>query len=296
MSVVLTPICARKQCGGNSDGGEMLKISVIAAGLLLLAGPADAADFEQRFEGTKPAVSGVNAKISFGYAQLNTYAIDHDHLGFGEASVSVPIGQRFGAQLDGALIRDEQDTIAGLGAHLFWRNPDVALAGLYGDFAKLIGAPSSFYRIGPEAEIYLGPVSLEGFAGVQGESSGGKLRFAGDLTAAIYPTDNFRLHAGVIRSLGATVGRVGGEYLMQFNGLSPSIFADGYFGNGGTEVRAGLRFYFGGQGKTLISRHRQDDPKNRILDLVAVSAGVGREEFKCPPGTFDDGTGVCFFE
>jgi hypothetical protein len=51
-------------------------------------------------------------------------------------------------------------------------------------------------------------------------------------------------------------------------GRMASLFAEALFAEGGSNaVLAGLRVYFGQHDKTLIDRHRQDDPSN-YFDLL----------------------------
>jgi hypothetical protein len=267
-----------------------------------IAVPAVAADyaepdpaFEARYEGTKPAVSGLNGKIAVGYDftryDPGTGLIDYS-IPFAEASLSAPIGDQFGVQVDGAIAQISGNslniTAYGGGAHLFWRNPDMALVGIYGEAIGTSNTLGNYYRIGPEAEIYLDRISIEGFAGVQGGSGGFSTMFSGDLTAAFYPTDNLRLDASVYRSYGVTWGRIGGEALFDLGGTAGAVFANASFGNGFQSYKAGLRFYFGSRGKSLIDRHREDDPKVRITEVISglssiAPAPVIEEEEECLP-------------
>ena len=254
----------------------------------MVAFPAMSADlnFEERFAGAKPAVDGFNGKVSLQYSYFNVDGADaHANIYGGEASFSVPLGQRFGAQFDfGASIIDIPGlpsevsvTMLGAGGHLFWRNPDVALLGVYADVNQLKlsdGTDSlsvSFYRAGAEAEVYIDRFSLEGFAGMQWADGGDTSVFTGDLTAAFYPIDDLRFDASIIRNFDITYGRVGVEYQADFNGFRPTMFANATFGDGFQNYKAGLRFYFGGsEQKSLIRRHREDDPRSRILDFSGL--------------------------
>ena len=69
-------------------------------------------------------------------------------------------------------------------------------------------------------------------------------------------------------------------------------------------VDAGLRFYFGGSNKSLMRRHREDDPPNRIFDVFngagnafvpPKSGGPAVDSFGCIIGveTWNSETGVC---
>lgn len=289
----------------NSTLAILLATTCLASGVALAADTvvADTA-FEARFEGVKPAVSGFNGKVSLGYTYFNISSVtpaQHIDIYDIEGSLSLPLGQRFGLQVDAAVLpmraNGASATFYGAGAHLFWRNPDFAMAGIYGEVSRIDPLNTTFYRVGAEGEVYLGNVSLEAFAGVQGASGTNQTLFTGDLTAAFYATEDLRFDASVIRNFDTTWGRVGVEYQADFNGVRPTLYANASFGNGFQAYKAGVRFYFGADGnKSLMRRHREDDPRSRI-DQGAVGAlgllSTPALPEACPQGTFDDGEGNC---
>jgi hypothetical protein len=56
-------------------------------------------------------------------------------------------------------------------------------------------------------------------------------------------------------------------------GIPASITVDGRIGEDGfSSVMAGISLYFGGEDKSLIRRHREDDPRLRFFDIF--NAGV----------------------
>jgi hypothetical protein len=78
-----------------------------------------------------PAVDGINAKID-GYGGGGNHS--NGFYGSG-ASVSVPLAQQWGLQLDG-----DGGSEKGIGAyggvgHLFWRDPSIGLLGAYGSYS-----------------------------------------------------------------------------------------------------------------------------------------------------------------
>ncbi len=134
--------------------------------------------------------------------------------------------------------------------------------------------------IGPEAELYLDRMSLEAWVGwanvdydIDAFDDDGFFAF-GDI--AYYVTDDWRISAGASTILGEGSLNLATEYQ----------FADiGFRSRRRGEVRAyedrwsakiGLKGYFGDEGKSLIDRHRQDDPRNRVLDLFSAASGVER--------------------
>ncbi len=260
----------------------MIKTLVAASVISVsISGTVLAADFAERFEGGKPAVSGFNGKLDLGYTYLDLGGTTpHFNSVTGIASLSAPLGQSFGVQFDAGIGRLSNSggsaNAAGVGSHLFWRNPDAGLIGAYGHYVRLSGGGSSLsnVRIGAEAELYLDQVSLEGFAGADVTRFSGGTRTTKaslDFTAAYYFTDNFRVQAGVSHSFDKTLGKLGMEAMLPMVANNVALYADGAFGNQITKVSTGIRIYFGESGKSLKARHREDDPKARLFDLYAIS-------------------------
>ncbi len=270
---------------------------------MVLAGQAGAADFEEKFDGTKPAVSGINGKLDLGYNYLDFNTLPgHINVPYAIGSLSFPVGHQFGVQIDAGISRVSATafpgsvTFGGGAVHGFWRNPDVGLAGLYVhyvDFSAGGGLNLGIWRLGGEAELYLDRFSIEAFAGadVVDLPVGSNSFFTGDIYGAFYATDNLRVHGAVLHQFNNTFGRVGGEAMLPFGDNNAALYADGTFGNGITSIRGGLRFYFGESGKSLIARHREDDPKSRLLDFYGFD--INPTPAGCPPGTVDNGDGMC---
>ena len=260
-----------------------MKFRVLVAGmfsLLTTAGLALAADlsleeFQSRY--SAPAVSGINGKLEFGYLSVNTTtpAGNTDADGeFVRGALTLPVGQQFGFQLDAGVSELDGSRFTGIGGHFFWRNPNTALIGIYAHHIDLGELNSQTTRVGAELEWYHKNASLELFAGLDTlESSFGRNDFfAGEAVAAFYPNENLRLSAGVRRTFDETRGLAGIEYLPDTSsGIAPSLFAKAEFGSGDTTVSAGIKIYLGKETKSLIRRHREDDPQIR-LDVAAGSA------------------------
>ena len=257
-----------------------MKSNALLAGgsvLALSMAPALAADFTERFEGREPAVSGINAKVEGGYTWIDIGGVNAD-LWHGAGAVSVPIGQQFGLQVDAGVGRfgvpgAGSATLAGAAAHLFWRDPAIGLIGLYGDGVGLWantggGGSLSLWRYGVEAELYLDRISIEGFVGGDHVRGGGATlnTFSGEAMAAFYATDNIRVHGGIGQRFEQTYGRVGGEAILPFASNNVAVFADASFSRNVTTVGGGMRVYFGEAGKSLIDRHRKDDPRIDLFD------------------------------
>ena len=254
-----------------------------ALGLGLLAhvfvlGPAHASEI-------LPAVSGLNGKLS---AQGGIYSDEAAALALG--SLSVPLTRAFGLQLDGALGTLDGDVMRGGAAHLFHRDPAKYLIGAYGSFHRWRSI--DIWRAALEAEIYLGRFTVEALVGVESVShrlqlsapAGGP---AGPITlervddehffaitnVAYYLQDNIRLSVGYRYVNEESLGAAGLEFLFNNTGSTPvSLFAEGQFGTREyTRAMAGVRIYLGSTNeKSLIRRHREDDPRNYVPDFFAA--------------------------
>lgn len=231
-----------------------------------------------------PAVSGVNGKFEVLGGMTDTPADGTNGVYGVTGSLSVPLGDRLGFQ--GDLAATSINGMAGFGgaAHLFTRNPDQYLLGITGAVATRNGA--TIYGIGPEAELYLGNFSLEAFGGFarlnqdKMPDDSGVFAFA-DL--AWYPTDNWRVALGGASVLGYNSVDFSTEY--QVPGIGTSLTGKVRIGEDGAKTAtAGVKFYFGGESsKSLIDRHRQDDPQNRSLDLFSAA---GKSMTRQDPGDY----------
>jgi hypothetical protein len=165
----------------------VLKAFCVASGLIsgIFGGFAQAADTAP-MKSVKPAVDGLNGKLSFGGLYNDLKGAGSDTFFYSDGSVSIPIDERFGAQIDGAIAANGKVTSGGAGVHVFWRDPSMGLAGGYGEVVSTSGSGPSVYRYGAEAEVYFDRFSVEAFAGVQ-DASNIKPVFTGDLTLAFYP-------------------------------------------------------------------------------------------------------------
>ncbi len=245
------------------------------AGVALLPGAARSADMATKAppaQSCTQAVDGVNGKLGgFGGSFGNKSYYE------AEGALAVPLGCEFGAQLDlngGSFDGRFIGTIAG---HLFWRNPARGLLGAYGDFTKWdeFGGVRAGHA-GPEGELYIGRWTVQGVTGVEfGNSASGTVgsviqtysvptRFFDEVNLAFYPVDNLQLYVGHRYLGGKNAAAFGGEWgIPMNNGVMAALFAEGRIGEDSYHgVWGGIRFYFGQKDKTLIRRHREDDPTN----------------------------------
>jgi hypothetical protein len=232
-----------------------------------------------------PAVDGFNAKIDgYGGGASHTSGL------YGaNGSLSIPLAQQWGAQIDGGVGSfDSSGTSHGAG-HVFWRDPSVGLLGAYGSYSHWNGTSvaslprigASFARYAAEGEYYWGRWTVGGLAGYETVRINAPVvaglvplsipnRFFDSIRASYYITDNFKLSIGHVYTIGRNGLTLGSEYgLALGGGRMAALFADGVIGESGIYVaRGGFRIYFGQRDKTLMDRNRQDDPEDHQLPLV----------------------------
>ena len=217
------------------------------------------------------AVSEINGKIDSAYGNL-----DSTDAWINGGSFSAPVAEAFGVQLD-ALYADvgEEgfDKFGGVGGHFFWRDSEVGL------FGAAIGGVWSddieTYEFSVEGEYYYGLLTFGARAGytvVEFDDPLGSLDPDEDGAFGLayviaYPLEDLSVLGGIEYRFDNTAFRVETEYAITNCGLS--IFAQGLFANDDYEQGiVGLRYYFGSE-KNLQERHRQDDPRNMLKDVLA---------------------------
>lgn len=247
----------------------------------ILVTPVNATNLEFR-QNTSPqdfspcAVSGLNGKLEGAGGFIKDESIDDGRF-FGTGSLSIPLGCEFGFQIDGAAGELGSASTRSIAGHLFTRDPSSYLLGIYGEYTEI--GDNNIGRLALEAERYQGRFTLSGVVGYEDSTTFGEDVF-GAAQIRFYATDNFQLNIGVDRFLEVTAGTIGAEW--QFEDTNVSVFA---FGSAGSKdyatVFAGIRWYFGGEQKSLIRRHREDDPVNwiarlqRLADTPPPPAGEG---------------------
>jgi hypothetical protein len=215
-----------------------------------------------------PAVSDPNGKFS-----VEGGAYDDEQSALALGSYTLPLGHAFGLQADGAVGHIDQDTMGGGGVHLFTRDPSRYLLGAYGSYHTWNDI--NIWRAAAEFQLYVDRFSLDGLAGYEGinfpSTAGGLPVLSSDdnhafthIDLAYYPIDDLRLYAGYRYESEASLGAAGFEYLLRNYGSPMSLFVKSDFGKEEfNRVTGGLRIYLGpNPDKTLIARHRTEDPEN----------------------------------
>lgn len=255
---------------------------VLVALLLLAALPA-------RSQQTLPAVDGLSGKLMFSRG-----AADGDNWTGLEGAVTLPIGNRFGLQIDAAAGGVDgtlgKSAFYGGGAHLFWRDPSQGMIGIEGGFAHLDALGGvSFYSLGVEAERYWGALTLGGLVGITDGSDANRMtalgqfdldlktRFVAASSLTWYPDENLALTVSAALAGSDVTAGVGVEWALPSESWAqPSLFARALLREGGdVSALAGLSLYFGGQSKPLIRRHREDDPTIGNVMSLGSKAGIG---------------------
>ena len=309
--------------GYSAPGSLRSRLLVTSATIALMAvasGSARAADLpspaplpQPPVFTTLPAVSAFNGKFDGGGGTF-----DGRKFGFSTGAVSAPLGQSFGAQLDAIGGGGEAAGFIGGAGHLFWRDPSKGLLGAYGSLTHFAGdrlftignVPSGgigarfLGRIAPEVELYFGRFSFEGQAGYQFSDAGRSFNlrrhnfdtrgrgFYSLADVVYYVTDDLRIALGHRFVVNRNAAAAGLEYQLPFDTpFAVTLFAEGRFGE--DHYRAawgGIRIYFGDEKKTLIRRHREDDPRVRLVEEVLSqnrhgTRGAAATAASCCPAT-----------
>jgi hypothetical protein len=251
-----------------------------------------------------PAVDGVNWKVGGLGGSLADRAI-----GGAQGSLSLPLGNQYGVQIDGTLGSFDGSFFGNVGGHLFWRNPSQGLLGVYVNHTHWdqFGGVHVTQFAG-EGEYYWQRWTLQAIAGVEFGNSGSvvsgtpatglitdsidvKTRFFDKINLAYYLTDNWKAFVGHRYLGGKHALALGSEYALPLSGgKMASAFVEGRIGeNDFHGVWGGLRFYFGQKDKPLIARHRQDDPINWDPDTLfsltnSFNRSVASPTPTCPNG------------
>ncbi len=277
-------------------GGVMTGILAVGFGTAVSAAdlsPIAPAQEEAPADGL-PAISGINGKFS-GFGGWEEYGFGPDGGIFGvDGSISIPIGERYGFQLDGMAASVDGNFIGGAAGHLFWRRPETGLIGIYSSWVTRNYPSVDTWRIGVEGEYYSGPFSIEAVVGYENPHKWSTpiLPIAESQVFAIadlayYATPDLRFSLGYRRLFDIDIAAIGAEWQLPTDFIGgTSLFAEGRLGRDDfASVWAGLRVYLGAQNKTLIRRHREDDPRNWLtndlfdFDRCSIAADFADDGF-----------------
>lgn len=227
-----------------------------------------------------PAVDGVNGK-----AEVFGGSLANRSLYGTRGAISLPLAQQFGFQLDGALGRYDQKRVGAVAAHGFWRDPNRGLVGLYGSYTNWNQAGGLHVgQYGIEGAAYIGRWTVEGIAGVESGNQRSinwgpfiqtwdiKTRFFDKLDVAYYVTDDWKVAIGHRYTGGYNAAAFNTEYAFNpgiASNMRMSVFAEGRLGEADYKgIMGGVKFYFGQRDKSLMARHRQDDPPISVPETL----------------------------
>lgn len=222
------------------------------------------------------AVSGLNGKVDSAYGNLNS-----SEGWITEGSVSTPFADAFGLQLDALYTDAEEVDFEGVGGHLFWRDTESGLLGV--GFGNIWGELVESFEFSLEGEYYLSYITLGaklGYAEIEYkdpvpfiDTDEGKA--FGMLYATAYPINDLSVSVALENRFNNNSVRLGVEYQLPVNGLS--LFTRTMVAkNDYDHVLCGLRLYFGSK-KSLKERHRQDDPRSIVQDILFGIGTYGAE-------------------
>lgn len=222
------------------------------------------------------AVSEFNGKIDSAYGNLNS-----SDGWITEGSASIPIAETLGFQFD-ALYADVEDAdFEGLGGHLFWRDHEIGLIGF--SFGGVFGDEVDSYEFSIESEYYLSWLTLgakAGYAAIEYEDEVPFIETDEDgmfglIYATVYPVDDLSITVGAENRFDNNSLRLDAEYELPVDGLS--LFARAMTAdNDYDHFLVGLRYYFGDK-KSLKQRHRHDDPRSVVQDILFGVGTYGAE-------------------
>jgi hypothetical protein len=299
-------------------GRSALRSTTMLSGLVgctfLIASAAWAADMPIKApaytDQADPAVSAFNTKYE-GYGG----SVANRSIYGAAGSFAVPLGGQFGLQIDGnGGSLDGSSFMAG-GGHLFWRDPSRALLGFYGasTYWDRFGGVNVNY-VGGEAEYYLGPLTIQGVAGVEFgntatqvsttsvaaappllglttssvEAFAIKTRFFDQINFKYYVNNDLSAYVGHRYLGGKNALALGTEAALPLGGgVMGSAFVEGRIGESDNHgIWGGLKLYFGPTDKPLIARSRRDDPFNWTFDtpfsLFGNHTGSSTSTPTCP--------------
>ena len=223
-----------------------------------------------------PAVSALNGKLSYLGGDMNS-AEGHNV----DGSLALPIGKNFGFQADGLYSSIGGLDFFGGAGHLFWRKPEFGLIGVAGGYLSRDGVDT--FQVGAEGEYYWGPVTLGVFVGV------GSIRydspapfidseptaFVGRVSVDWYALEDLRVGVSYSSAFDNNLVKGEVEYQTPLRGLA--VTGEVAKGDHGYDHwLVGVRYYFGSK-KSLRERHRTDDPRSLMPQLLHALGTYGAE-------------------
>jgi hypothetical protein len=209
-----------------------------------------------------PAVSATNLKVT-----ATGGSVMDEGAWSGVAALTAPLSPSWGFQGEVGASGFDDDSSWGLAAHVFKRDPESYLAGLFAAYAHEDDFGLEVTRIGGEVEFYLDQVTLLFHGGYQfadliddSAFGGAELRW--------YASDNFALSIGGNFDDESAIGRAHAEWQIGADALPGlALRVEGAVGDDDFDsIMGGLTYYFGPDA-SLKDRHRKQDPDSALFHL-----------------------------
>ncbi len=209
-----------------------------------------------------PAVAEPNLKVSGQFGEvLDDYSWNV------QGQFTAPLGEQFGFVAEAGAGAIGGHDVMGAAGHLFMRDPDSYLIGVFGGYAEASDFNVDVARAGMEGEFYLSALTIMATAGYQFSSSIGDGAF-GSIDLRWYVTNNFYVQGGGMFEDERYFGRASAEWQPGFAALPGLAFnVQGVFGEDDYHsIMGGLTYYFGVPA-SLKDRHRRYDPDSALFGL-----------------------------
>jgi len=209
-----------------------------------------------------PAVADPNLKVTGSFGNV----ID-DYSWQVQGQFTAPLGESMGFAVEAGAGAVDGHDVYGAAGHLFVRDPDSYLIGVFGGYGESSDFAIDVTRAGIEGEFYLSSLTIAGTAGYQFSSAIGDSVF-GSIDIRWYVTNNFYLSGGGMVEDDRVYGRIGTEWQPGFAALPGLAFnAQGVWGEDDYHsIMGGLTYYFGVPA-SLKDRHRKYDPDSALFGL-----------------------------
>ncbi|MEQ1755686.1 MAG: hypothetical protein ABL973_16315 [Micropepsaceae bacterium] len=212
---------------------------------------------------SEPAVSEPNFKARGSFGEV----VD-DYTWDVEGAFTVPLGESFGAVIEGGGGAQDGNGYVGAAGHIFMRDPESFMLGVFGGYSEGTEFDVDATRLGGEFEFYLNEITLSGSAGYQFSQALGDKTF-GSFDIKWYVSRNFAISGGAFGDADKTFGRGRLEWQPGFAALPGLAFnINGMWGEDDYQsIMGGLTYYFGTP-VDLIDRHRRQDPESALFGLL----------------------------
>lgn len=217
-------------------------------------------------EWSNQAVSGPNLSVA-----VQGGTVDGDGAGIVSASGSIPVGERYGIQIDTLFGKHGPTEHKGIGGHLFYRDADY-LAGLTAMTSE--EGDYNFSRYGVETEFYLDDFTFAPAGGLQrGNGNIGNTGFY-TVDGSYYMNDNLKFTVGSTGFSSVQAAYAGAEWQPQEQ--EPfTVFANaGSADEGNAFALAGVRYTFGADNSSLKKRDRTGDPANIVKTAMEYTGSA----------------------